>query len=480
MSRPMDRRIGDNAASSIPDRHRLIIAAVVLSASILFGGGGTPAPLSELVVQLVAILGLALWAILPNRGPDQSVDRWIMLIVAGPAILAGLQLIPLPPAIWQSLPQRSVEAEALALVGGASQWMPLSVTPVRTLSGLLSIIPPMILAYMTIKLSERSRTWLLLVFACLGALAAMVGTIQIASGNGNLLRFYASTHYGYATGFQASRNLQADVLLMAAMATMVPIAAMALRRNDRNRQLLAIVPALVLLLSVVLTGSRAGFVFIPLAALGSALILIRPSQLRNRKVIGAGIGVIVLTGIAFLALQNNNQIARTLARFEEQDAVRPQIWEDSRFAAEQYWPLGAGVGSFQTVFPTAERLEYLRPTYANRAHNDYLEIAIETGAVGLAGLLLAAILLLARMIGIARSSPSRERYGHMIFTVFVLAIIGLHSLFDYPLRTMSIACIAAVAVALLSKAQTVRASRRSALTDAVADADRAARTSRIE
>ncbi len=60
-------------------------------------------------------------------------------------------------------------------------------------------------------------------------------------------------------------------------------------------------------------------------------------------------------------------------------------------AAQSYLPVGSGLGSFDPVYRSVEPLERLDATFFNQAHNDYLEIWLETGWIG-AGLTVFGIL----------------------------------------------------------------------------------------
>jgi O-antigen ligase len=84
----------------------------------------------------------------------------------------------------------------------------------------------------------------------------------------------------------------------------------------------------------------------------------------------------------------------------------------------------------------------------NRAHNDYLELVIEAGVLGLLVLAVLAIMLARLALGQLRDQSPTIR-GQVIFALGTFTIVALHSQVDYPLRSMSLACIAAVAAGLL-------------------------------
>ncbi|MEP6868021.1 MAG: O-antigen ligase family protein, partial [Novosphingobium sp.] len=121
-------------------------------------------------------------------------------------------------------------------------------------------------------------------------------------------------------------------------------------------------------------------------------------------------------------------------------------------AMRQYFPFGSGMGTFQPVFEAAERLEVVTYSKTGRAHNDLLELAIEGGAFGLALLtMISAILANAARQAWASRHSERSSGGRaqVLFAIAALAVIALHSQVDYPLRSMSLAFVAATCAGLL-------------------------------
>ena len=84
----------------------------------------------------------------------------------------------------------------------------------------------------------------------------------------------------------------------------------------------------------------------------------------------------------------------------------------------------------------------------NRAHNDFLEWAIEAGAAGLMVLAAAVAIVLCLGWRAWRRRPADR--PQTTFALCTLAIIGLHSMVDYPLRSMALACIAGLAAGILA------------------------------
>jgi O-antigen ligase len=162
-------------------------------------------------------------------------------------------------------------------------------------------------------------------------------------------------------------------------------------------------------------------------------------------VLGAA-ALVAASGIALL-VEAPGPIDEALERFEAQDDPRRYIWDDASYSARRYWPMGAGMGTFDEVFQVDESLENLSYRTAGRAHNDYLELAIEAGIPGLAlaGLWLALIGWLSW-----RARLSSQRWMAWAGSSFLLAI-ALQSITDYPLRNQTILAFAAFALLLLAR-----------------------------
>lgn len=415
-------------------------------AVLALGGGGTPAPLPELACEILAAFALFGWVAL--RGPESlPVNRrvWfvLLLIVAVPL----LQLVPLPPSIWHELPGRSVMRDALALVGQDQTWRPLSVAPQRTLDGVLSLLPPFVAMLFVATMDARDRTLLLKVIAAFGLLSVAVGAAQLAGGGESPLQFYYRGQSGILFGFQGNRNAQADVLLIAIIALVVGWSSAAARSRAMLGAVLIVGAAL--LLGVILTASRTGVGLIPVAVLWCMIFLSRERLIAAMRVKRWQWLALAGAGVAGgIAAWQTNAIGRVLARFDFSGEYRPDIWRDAIFAIQQYWPLGSGLGTFTRVIPSAERLEAVRGTLNNRAHNEYLELLLEGGLpLAFCWSIVAALVL----AGIWRGLRSRNEMptGHAIFAAGTVSLTALHSLVDYPFRSMALVTLIAIAAALV-------------------------------
>ncbi len=437
------------------DRHVAIHPALAVGFALVLGGGGSPAPLPEMVLQLILAGLFASWFWSLDETSRASVPRtaWLVMLLA--VILPLLQLVPLPPSLWHALPGREIERQALALIGAEDSWRAWSQAPARTLASLLVVLPVAALIPMVAAATPRERTRVVLAVLAVAALTMVLGGAQLSGGRGGVLRLYEPLS-GSLDGFQANHNSTADLLLVG----MIAVAAVVRDRTEREglrgdrRLMIAVAAGLTLLLGlgVVLTASRFGIALIPLALLAEALLLAPLFRFKTAiapgKLLAGGLVLAVLLVSGGLALKQNAVLAGVIARFDFTGELRPELWRDSVYAIGQHFPFGSGMGNFVSTLLAAERLEVVRENMPNRAHNDFLELAVEGGIFGL--LLLAAIAgVLFRAAFRSLRGSDKEGRGLYIFALASLLLLALHSLVDYPFRSMALASVAAACAGLI-------------------------------
>ncbi|GEN99649.1 hypothetical protein NSE01_14820 [Novosphingobium sediminis] len=430
------------------------LCMVLVGLAMALGGGGTVNPQTEMVLQvLTALIMIPLFA-------GSEWQRGLGPVQAPALMLAGLillipvfQLIPLPPSLWHSLPGRSVEVQSLALIQADTSWMPLTMAPARTFASLLSMICPVLLLLQVSRLSLRGRNWLCIVVVGVAALSLALGVLQLSRTAGFEWSLYSQFSEGFLVGFQANRNAQADILLAAILATGVLATA---RLGDGRNHVLTwaglMMTVLSFLVGLFMTGSRTGIALSSIALLFVGLMLW--PMLRKRAAVLYGlagtIGVVVISGGLLLQLQS---VQKVIGRFSLMHEARWDLWADTWYAIGQVWPYGSGIGTIVPMLEAAERLEVVDTTLPVRAHNDWLEWLLEAGLPGaiVLGLILlvVAYLVVTAVISVSKSDASASRRAQVLFAIGFLLIEALHAIVDYPMRSMSLAALAAVAVAML-------------------------------
>jgi O-antigen ligase len=127
-------------------------------------------------------------------------------------------------------------------------------------------------------------------------------------------------------------------------------------------------------------------------------------------------------------------------------ASRQEIFSRSLDVAFRYAPAGSGSGTFEEVYRLAEEPARVDRFYVNHAHNDYLELAVEAGIVGVVLILLflAWWWRAARRVFIAAWPDAYAVAGSI-----VSATLLLHSLVDFPLRTAAMSAVFAMSLGLM-------------------------------
>lgn len=430
------------------DRLPFLLLAALLMVAFLFGGGGIGAALANLAVQLSALAVLAMrreafaafWRVSPL-----PLRALVVLSIALPLA----QIIPLPEALWQSLPGRTPVTASLELTGtgNSAQWMPFSLHPRRTLLAVTALVTPLAVLCAGWTLPRERLIDLGWSVVALGLVTVLIGAAQLAGGT-EAATLYGSRQPGQILlGTFANRNSTGLFLTFAlGLAALLPA----------PRPHPVVMPArlatcALLLLAVVLTQSRTSLVLaaIPvLLGVFRALTQRMPGRSTPRTaMIGLGALALVAMGAGALVVAAPGRIAATLERFEAKDDPRRFIWDDAVYTAGRHWPVGAGIGTFDELYQIDESLENLTLRRAGRAHNDYIEIAIEAGAPGLA--LIAAWLVLLTWLS-WRARGSKAHWAAWAGSAFLFAI-ALQSVTDYPLRNQTILALAGFALLLLTR-----------------------------
>lgn len=418
--------------------------ALVLLIAFVMGGGGSRFGLANLGVQLTAIAALAFHRQNLARFAKE-IPIGIGLLICATLMLPLLQLVPLPPALWSGLPGRDLVARSLELASPAG-WMPLSVNPLRTLLALSALITPVAVLVIGWSLPRTRLVDLGWLLVGLGIVTTLIGLVQLGATDPGMTIFGARDPGSIVLGTFANRNSTGLFLVLTlALAALLPAP-----RPHSALLLIRLGLCLLLVLAIVLTRSRTAIVLALLpAALGGIQAILWGLNRRGRSgrpvaIVLAGLAVAAV-GMGALVIAAPGPIGAVLERFEAKDDPRRYIWDDGAFAAGRYWPAGAGMGTFDEVFQVDESLENLTQRQAGRAHNDFLELAIEAGIAGLA-LVAAWIVMLAWLSWRARLS--QQRWAAWAGASFLLAI-ALQSITDYPLRNQTILACAGFALLLL-------------------------------
>lgn len=428
------------------DRSIAMLLCLWVALAMVLGGGGSPNPASETALQLATggIFIGCIWLGAFNRLQDFGPPKALLMIAGLLLALPVLQLVPMPPALWQNLPGRQMEAASLDLIGRGDTWMPFSIAPHLTLAGLLALVLPLILALLVSMQGLETRRWILSTIAVVALASVLLGALQLVGGE-TAFRLYPDAHPVWLTGFHANRNAAADALLVAMLAASAWYASGAGRARYKSIVYIALA---LLFAGAVLTGSRAGIALLLPTLIAVAVILRGSVSPRLTRVSGLFVACIAVMAIfALVVIGSSNRIHAVADRFTAGGEFRPELWRDSWTTLTANWPWGTGIGTFVPAFLPHERFEVIDATMPNRAHSEYLEFLIEAGLPGLAiGLVVIGLIA---SLALRSWRDADQPRAMSIFSVTTLILISLHGLIDYPLRNMAIASLAGVALGML-------------------------------
>ncbi len=444
----------------MPTERLFLLCSVLVVACLVLGGGTRTGFLSDAVLQLLAIPLLLIAVGRIARLPSRKGARWPLVMCLAIVLVPALQLVPLPPDVWTALPGREPAVETFRLLGRELPWMPLSLSPRATWLSALSLLPPVAVFLATLLIGYRERRALSLILVGFGVLSAFVGLAQVAEGPESSLRFYAITNLSEAVGFFANRNhFAAALYCFTVFAAAWAVEAAAPPQSGETRlETRWIVPALasltvlvVLVAAQAMARSRAGLGFTIAALVGATAIAV----LDRRNASGITPAKLLLATVAGAVIYATQfALYRILDRFaaDPMADARVTIGRLASEAARLYMPYGSGMGTFVPVYGMQERAaDAVIDTYINRAHNDFIELWLETGVIAPALAAAALIWLAGRSVRLWRRQAAGADIDLSIAraATIAVALMAAHSLVDYPLRTAAMMAMAAFSCGLL-------------------------------
>jgi O-antigen ligase len=445
----------------MPTARLFVVCTMVMVVCLLLGGGTRPGFLSDVVIQLLAVPLLLMALMRLANLPSLSGLRWPLWFCLAVVLVPLGQLVPLPPEVWTALPNREAAAEAFQLLARDLPWMPVSLSPRATWLSALSLLPPVAVFLGTLLLGYRERRALSLILVIMGIFSVFLGLAQVVEGPTSGLRFFAITNAGEAVGFFANRNhfaaaLYACTVFAAALA--VEAAAPPASRGTKldTRWLLPLIAAFTALVILVaaqaIARSRAGLALTIAALLGAMALAFwdrrNASGLTPARLLLAATALAVMFAAQFT-------LYRVLERFAD-DPLKDSRITLARItadAAQLYMPFGSGMGTFVPVYAMQQQPEdVVIDAYANRAHNDFLELWLEAGLAGLGLMAIFSIWLIGRALKLWRRDAAAGNDVDLAIAragALAVALIVAHSFVDYPLRTGAVMVILAFACGLL-------------------------------
>ena len=428
----------------MPSLVKSSVAPAYLLACLILGGSAQG--IWQNTLLQLAGLGIIAWAAATGDEPLPKSAQALMLILIAAFVIVVLQLIPLPASLWAHGLRMRI-AEGYSLLGRPVPSLPLSLTPYASLSTLLAIIPPLAMFCAILRLGAFRASWLAAALLA-GAVAGItLGALQVvAPGAASPWYLYHETNRGVAVGFFANANHMAD-LLVCGLPFIAALAAGGRSRNIQRYSALLIIlagAALLLVVGIALNGSLAGYT-LAVPAIAASILIVAPAQRSVRLPVAIIAGLALVAAVAAMA---STSIGSSRIGQEASGSVesRQEILKTTGRAIRDTMPFGSGLGSFVKVYPLYESADHVTPEYVVHAHNDYAELTLE---LGLAGVLLIGVFLAWWTAAVRAGWRTGGGGPYARAASITSAVILVHSVVDFPLRTAAISATFAMCLALL-------------------------------
>jgi len=290
-----------------------------------------------------------------------------------------------------------------------------------------------ILIFITVETlsSSSSAESLVWAFTLFGFALALFAVIQDLTSNGKIYWLRTLHDGGAFFGPYVDHDHYAGAMEM--LAPIAIVLSLSSLISSGKRALVA-VAGVMMAGSIVLSQSRAGTA----AFLGEMVLLVALLLGRRRNGrIAATLGGFCLVVLAFVVWVGTPALWHHFS--ELQDWMRLAMIKDG---LQMFWHkpiLGWGLGTFTTVYPQFRT--FYTNLFVNAAHNDYLQVLVETGLIGFAA---AAWFI----VEVYRAGlRNRDGWNHDWSRAFGLsALVGctgllIHSAFDFNMQIPANACM---------------------------------------
>lgn len=419
-----------------------------------------PLPLAGRNAWSLGVLAAATWSVLVlaalysalhkgNLARQLVAVRWPIACLAGFCSWVAVQLLQLEPALRGWFP------------GTAAAAGPISTDPTSTRLYLLTALTHLGGFLATLLLVQGRRRLLALAAALVlsGLIQSMLAVGLLAYGQEYVYLGEAFVPDRALGTFTNSDHLANYLALCLSVGLGLLIARFEPQAPARNRteqwlrllkfmmstKMLLRLMLIVMVIALVLTRSRMGnFAFFTSMLLVGAMLAWRSPQLRRPAIwlVASLIVVDVLVVGQWIGLDRvmqrleNTAITdegKPAARAEETLEQRQAGARDALAMIRQRPVSGYGGGTFYAVFPAFKGPAAYGGNY-DHTHNDYVEIAADTGLVGLALLMAAVALSAARIARLMDDGEPRHHRGLATGLAMAVCVMVMHAMVDFPLQ----------------------------------------------
>jgi O-antigen ligase len=423
----------------------------------------------------IAVLSLGLFNLMAKPDEKYFVPRPpLWWLACGVALLVFLQVMPWPAAMTKWLSPEAWKVRALGNGLGLADYLPLSLNPYKSLLEGLKLWPAVALFFILIY-TLNSRRQIRTMMGIIIGVAFLETLYGFAEFRSHLIWGWKNLYTGTRLcGTLINSNHLATLLTMAVLLgfglflsskpgqvqdPQGPGLWTNLRRKSRAehieplfRRLLLLLVLLIITVGLIFTGSRSGMTAL---VIGFAIMGMLISGQRWRRGNLAVIAVFLAAAVIYsLSLGS----AQSLIRFQTlETSGRYYAFSAALQIFRQFPLLGSGLSTFADVFSQYEPAG-LKGTYFVYAHNDWLQLLAESGALGFALVLISFLTFYFLLMQQWRQRHDRFARGVGLGGLAAMGAAGFQALGEFPFHipaiSLTFAAIAAITyVALHSRRQ---------------------------
>jgi O-antigen ligase len=303
------------------------------------------------------------------------------------------------------------------------------------------------------------------VFSIYGAIVAIGSVLQSITGTPRILWLRTPAAGGWIYGPYVNHNHYAGLM---EMLTPIPLVFALTRFGHPKQRVLAGLVAALMASTIFLCGSRGGMVAfsVELALLGAAAF-----RNRSRRELAIVIFSFVLVSAGLLAWLGGGEVIDRIATFQGQahtelsGGTRLAIAHDGLKMFLRKPILGWGLGVFPDVYPRFR--SFYTNFFVNAAHDDYVQMLVETGLAGLGAALWFLVLVYQKAFKKLANWPSDTNGAVALAALLGCTGILVHSLFDFNLQIPANAALFYVLCTIAASPARFGATRRSARLPAI-------------
>ena len=476
----------------------LVLASVMVASALAFGGV-QPIAYSLMEIVLFLVLLLVLYSrtrpasgqvALPGRGegaPRRGAGLYVPLWSLPFVLWVGFEIIPLPVAwVVRLSPARALDPN-LAAAHAAALSIDAHDTAVMLMK-FLAYLAAFVLAACFFD-SGRRKSPLLAALMGLAIFEAAYGAVQYLTGWQKIFTYSKQYYTMEATGTYINHNHFAGLLELALGFVVASVfyhfqlwseGRVAGGRSRRApgawssaglRAFFYLFLALIVVVGAICSKSRGGIVGI---ALSVVLVAVLAQLKTGQRVWLAGLVLFLVSVGAYGMWIGLGPLAERFQAIgqegsSEQSDLRVPTWKDDLHLIHDYPLAGTGLGTFGLSFRHYQTTGV--ELFFDHTHNDYLEVASDTGLVGAALLFVPIFVLLARMIGSFLTDSRRYRRSVTLGCIGSVAALLVHSATDFNLQIPANALVFAVVLGIGYKAVIIerQSERQPAAAPAVAE-----------